>query len=114
MVTRPDRRGGGKNLRALSALLVVILPGSVPAADAKEDRALRELTRALEDQDPRARIQAAISLGALGPEALPALPNLLEALLTEDEEVRLHVAGALGKLGPRAVPTLIPVLGEIG
>src|SRR6185503_4265560 len=115
MVPGPRRAGGGKNMSAISAIFVAMILGSGPAADpGAGDRELRELTRALGGEDPPARIQAAISLGTLGPRALPALPHLLEALLTDDEEVRLHVAGALGKLGPGAVPTLITVLGEIG
>src|SRR6185436_10600322 len=127
MVPGPRRAGGGKNMSAISAIFVAMILGSGPAADpGAGDRELRELTRALGGEDPPARIQAAISLGTLGPRALPALPHLLEALLTDDEEVRLHVAGAddphhrgvvrvlarLGRKAKAAVPALIRGLGD--
>src|SRR5688572_13976453 len=113
MVTSPGVGGGGKNMEAISVLFLAASLGAVQNAE-KEARGLRELTRKLEDRDPRTQIDAAQSLRALGPNALPALPHLLVALENGDEVVRTHLAEAIGELGTAAVPALIPVLGEVG
>lgn len=68
---------------------------------------------ALGDEDKYVRQVAAGALGAMGPEAVEAVPALIQALGDEDIFVRDGAAGALGAIGPEAkeaVPALIEAL----
>ena len=65
---------------------------------------------ALKDPDPKTRLQAAVELGELGPQAGAASPDLGKALDDEDQEVRKAAVDAMGKLGKPAVPALIETL----
>jgi HEAT repeat protein len=59
------------------------------------------------------RHQAAVVLGAIGPEAKAAVPALIDVLQQEDKYFRSHGAVALGKIGREAgaaVPALIKAL----
>lgn len=95
-----------------------------PAASA----AVPELTRALEDRDPRIRWFAAEALGQIGPAAAPGVPALIAVLRSADvvadglqdvddaqgdAPIRLIATVALGQIGPgaaAAVPELAAAL----
>ncbi len=51
--------------------------------------------QALRDQDKDVRVAAAEGLGAIGPEAVEAVPALIQALQDEDEDLRVAAAMAL-------------------
>src|SRR5262245_27068730 len=75
--------------------------------------AVAELIKALKDDDWQVRNQAAVALGAIGPEAKAAVPALIDVLQEEDKYFRSHGAVALGKIGREAraaVPALIKAL----
>lgn len=75
--------------------------------------AISALVQALRDVDPQVRIQAALALARMGPDASPAVPALMEALSDRDEAVRRSAARALGQVGPparAAIPALIAAL----
>src|SRR5215471_2753189 len=72
--------------------------------------AVPELLKALKDDDWQVRNQAAVVLGAIGPEAKAAVPALMDVLQEDDKYFRGHGAVALGKIGKEAraaVPALI-------
>jgi len=80
--------------------------------------AVPDVARALSDESPFVRRNAADVLGRLGPNAQEALPALLEALRTNDirtadDGIRQFqseaVASALAKLAP-ALPEIVPAL----
>jgi HEAT repeat protein len=60
------------------------------------------------------RAAAARSLGAIGPDAKPALPVLTHALRDKEAQVSLDAATALAHLGPASVPELINALNDKG
>jgi NADH dehydrogenase len=75
--------------------------------------AVPELIKALKDDNWQVRNQAAVALGAIGPEAKAAVPALIDVLQDEDRYFRSHGAVALGKIGREAiaaVPALIKAL----
>src|SRR5687768_6444566 len=54
----------------------------------------------LKHRDPDARVEAARSLGKIGPGARAAVPALAEALDDTELEVRIRACEALGFIGP--------------
>jgi protein-L-isoaspartate(D-aspartate) O-methyltransferase len=81
---------------------------TLPAGDA-----LAGPTNDLESPEPAVRKTAASALGAMGPQAQPAIPRLLEALRDDEAEVREAAAWALTRIGSShkaLVPFLIPKL----
>jgi NADH dehydrogenase len=75
--------------------------------------AVPELVKALKHDDWQVRNQAAVALGAIGPEAKAAVPALVDVLEEDDKYFRSHGAVALGKIGREAraaVPALIKAL----
>jgi hypothetical protein len=75
--------------------------------------AVPELIEALNEGDWQVRNQAAVVLGAIGPEAKDAVPALMDVLQDDDKYFRSHGAMALGKIGSEAraaVPALIKLL----
>ncbi|MFV1964182.1 MAG: HEAT repeat domain-containing protein [Pirellulaceae bacterium] len=54
------------------------------------------------DDDLAFRQEVQLALAAIGPAALPAMPQLVASLSSEDEEVRGSACYALGKIGPQA------------
>lgn len=104
-------RGVIANDRAL-ALLAKMAPGS--------RRAIPLLIGMLDNPDPERRAKAAETLGAFGPEALPAIGKLIEQLNYKNPTKPFPAAGArytaaeaLGKIGPKAsaaVPALLAIV----
>jgi hypothetical protein len=68
-----------------------------------------DLVRALRDEAWQVRNQAAVALGAIGPEAKDAVPALGEVLQEEDKYLRSQGAAALGKIG-REAGAAVPIL----
>ena len=68
------------------------------------------LIRALEDESSRIRRETASALARMGPSAKEAIPSLTKALLDIDDGVRRSAAGALGNMGPEAIPVLAEAL----
>ena len=82
---------------ACEAALRGIGPASVPP-----------LLRLIKSTEPKARVQAVRTIGALGPDAKPAVPHLIGLLSHPD--IRAEAASALGRIGMparAAVPMLI-------
>ncbi len=69
------------------------VPGSAPAS---RRPVAASCDRLLYDENPEVRVQATVSLGKIGREAVPALK---EALASDDARVRELAASALRKLG---------------
>jgi hypothetical protein len=82
---------------------------AVQALSGMGQAAVPELIKALKDDDWQVRNQAAVALGAIGPEAKAAVPALVEVLQDEDKYFRSHAATALGKIG-REATAAIPAL----
>jgi HEAT repeat protein len=72
--------------------------------------ALPELVAALDAQQERVRLGAALALGHAGPDAEEAIPKLIGSLNDSSPEVRAAAAAALGKVGKEALPPLIKAL----
>src|SRR5499426_1075684 len=69
------------------------------------------LADALKDPDGAVRRAAASSLGAIGPEAVDAIPALSATTVAPDPSVRNATIEALGRIGsPEAVPVLVQAL----
>lgn len=65
-------------------------------------RTAKEWATDLEADDERLRREAAVAIGALGPDALPAMPALVKSLQGGRDADRVHASEALGRLGPTA------------
>ncbi len=63
----------------------------------------------LRADEPRLRREAAVAIGALGPDALPAVPALIKSLQRGREEDQVNAAEALGRLGPTAAEATQPL-----
>lgn len=63
------------------------------------------LARRLRDPDAGERLRAAKKLAAMGPEALPAVPELNAALLDPDRDVSRQALAALQAIRPGAKPS---------
>jgi hypothetical protein len=89
--------------KSLCAAVLLIAGGAAADADARWNFLVRQLTTA---QDPRARVQAALTLGAT--EDASALAPLCAALSDSDALVRAAVARSLPNLhDPRALDCLL-------
>ena len=72
-----------------------------------EYESVEDLIKALKDEDSEVRLNAAVTLGKMGPKAKAAVPALIKAV--EDEYMWRTAATALGNIGPQAkaaIPTL--------
>jgi HEAT repeat protein len=82
--------------------------------DGAEGRALvPALARALEDADDQVRVNAALALYKIGPDAREAVPALIVALRDKENRVRMDAAMTLFRIGPdarEAVPALIAAM----
>lgn len=78
------------------------------------ERALQELTAALQDADENVRLAAADAIATIGTRAAPAVPQLIEACNRPGEHVHVlrSLAKALGNTGTPAAPA-IPVLEKL-
>ena len=78
------------------------------------DEDVPSLIHALHAKKAERRRDAALALGAMGPDAKDAVPALIDVLKTDsDHGVRLFAAASLGAIGPDArdsVPALIDAL----
>jgi hypothetical protein len=75
--------------------------------------AVPSLVQALGHRDSEVRMQAALVLARIGPDAFDAVPELTALLDDESEGVRKAAARALGQIGPAAgsaVPALMRTL----
>jgi HEAT repeat protein len=70
-------------------------------------RALREN---LKSDQVNLRIDAARSLGVIGPAAKAAVPELISALRDSDVEVRMAAVFTLGEIGPAAADAVEPLM----
>jgi len=70
--------------------------------------AVPALIEVLADPDVLLRKMASVAMGAIGPDARPAVPNLTNALLHDEEpSVRRLAAMSLSQVGaPEAIPAL--------
>lgn len=92
---------------AREALLNVVSQAERPPTEA-----VPELVRALEVDDPRARMTAVVALTRIGPPARPALPALFERLRA-DAPLLLPVATAIGRIAaddPQVLDDAVVVL----
>ncbi len=64
--------------------------------------AVPKLVETLNHPDPRNRLQAALVLARIGPDADAAVPALLAAMQDRDERVRRAATRAIGQIGPAA------------
>ena len=60
----------------------------------------------------RVRLAAAISLGAFGPKAEPAVPALVNVLVRDKGPARGYAASTLGGIGGSAIPELLAAMGN--
>jgi hypothetical protein len=77
--------------------------------------ALAQLSEALRDSDPQARVAAAWAISQIGPRAAAAIPDLGMALNDSDHQVRIHAAlafRAMGPAGSAGIPVLIGALND--
>lgn len=75
--------------------------------------AMPQLTESLANESAVVRARAADALGAIGPDARPAIPGLVSRLSDTDRTVQHRVVVALGALGEaasEAIPQLIEVM----
>ncbi len=84
-----------KAVTALQSLGAENPPAAVPA-----------LSQALRDGSSQVRLEAAVALAAIGPQAAEAVPNLTLGLRDTDRGVRLQAAWTLGRIGPKASPAV--------
>ncbi len=111
MSAHPSSRIGAGGALALGVLVgLALAPGSARAQGA--DAPFEALVEALRSDDQDARGQAALQLGSLGPEALPAVPAMVGAIETSDATVRNALAQALARVGADALPALVGALGS--
>ena len=80
---------------AVASILGQMGPAAKPAAPA-----LAEVVQ--QDKSVRARCEALLALGGIGPDAALALSAILDALRDPDEKVCYSACYALGKIGPAA------------
>jgi HEAT repeat protein len=67
----------------------------------------------LDADDARIRREAAVAIGALEANALPAVPALVKSLQQGTEADRVHAAEALARLGPTATDAIAPLQGAL-
>ena len=79
---------------------------------AANGHSLAALKKALAAAGEAERLAAADSLGALGEDAVPAVPALARALRDAAETVQLNAAYALGAVGVAALPALLEALDD--
>lgn len=60
-----------------------------------------------------ARWNAARTIGKIGPDALPALPDLIAELDNPEDTIREHAAEAIGDIGPAAAELGVPALRRV-
>lgn len=78
----------------------------------KPKMSVADAVQGLKAEDPNARADAAIALGAHGEGAASAVPKLIEALKDPEAEVQRLAAYALGQIGPKA-NAAVPALKEM-
>jgi HEAT repeat protein len=104
----PDKDVRRNAVRPLRRVVIRDRSSSDPAAAKAVVTALAD---ALKDPDAGVRRAAASSLGALGPEAVDAIPALAATTMDSDPSVRNATIEALGRMGsPAAVPVLVQAL----
>ena len=104
----PDRGVRRNAVRPLRRVVMRDRSSSDPAATRAVVTALAD---ALKDPDGGVRRAAASSLGAIGPEAVDAIPALAATTMDPDPSVRDASIEALGRIGsPAAVPVLVQAL----
>ena len=120
-----SRRSGPDVMNVLAGLGDAGLPGLIKALELKEVRpraaailarlgpaakeAVPALIRAVQADDPLARHEALLALGAIGPAAKAAVPAAVKALQDLDPNVRYSACYALGKIGPPAMAAKDPL-----
>jgi HEAT repeat protein len=104
----PDKNVRRNAVRPLRRVLIRDRGSSDPATTRAVVTALAD---ALKDPDGGIRRAAASSLGAIGPEAVDAIPSLAATTMDPDPSVRHATIEALGRIGsPAAVPVLVQAL----
>jgi HEAT repeat protein len=74
---------------------------------------VRALRTNLKSDQAAYRLDAARSLGVIGPEAKAAVPDLIDALHDQDRDVTTAVIFTLGEIGPEAATAVEPLRGMI-
>jgi len=96
---------------AVRPLRRVVIRDRSPSDPATTRAVVTALADALKDPDGGVRRAAVSSLGAIGPEAVDAIPRLAATATDPDPSVRNATIGALGRIGsPAAVPVLVQAL----
>ncbi len=96
---------------AVRPLRRVVTRGGSSSDPAATRAVVAALADALKDPDGGVRRAAASSLGAIGPEAVDAIPALAATTLDSDPSVRNATIEALGRMdSPAAVPVLVQAL----
>ena len=96
---------------AVRPLRRVVIRGKSSSDPAATKAVVVALADALKDPDGAVRRAAASSLGAIGPEAVDAIPALAATTLDSDPSVRNAPIEALGRIGSStAVPVLVQAL----
>ena len=104
----PDKNVRRNAVRPLRRVVIRDRGSSDPAATRAVVTALAD---GLKDPDGGIRRAAASSLGAIGPEAVDAIPALAATTMDPDPSVRNATIEALGRIGsPAAVPVLVQAL----
>lgn len=104
----PDNNVRRNAVRPLRRVVIRDRSSSDPATTKAVIAALAD---ALKDPDPGVRRAAASSLGAIGPEAVDAIPSLAATTTDVDPSVRDATIESLGRIGsPAAVPVLMQAL----
>jgi HEAT repeat protein len=105
--------GNGRVAIVVAVLLASALCLTAGCGGRKVDHSVTALVKTLQDEDPNMRYWAAQSLGHLGANARPAVPDLIEALKDKEKMVRMGAAYALAEIGPAAADAVPALKGAL-
>src|SRR5205823_5860854 len=71
---------------------------------------VQEMIQVLQNGNDAQKVQAAVALADIGPDAKDAVPALVHVLSASSEDVRLNASIALGKIGAAAIDPVTKLL----
>ena len=83
---------------SIIGLIVLLFATITPNVWSQDEKEIKILIGKLKDPNVSVRINAAIALGDIGPDAKAAVPALIEALNDKEGVVRWRAVAALGKM----------------